>query len=294
MHTFFSTATLKILTILAYVGLAPAVFAATPLPDTPYTPIATLPGVSSTGVTFEQYAPAVFKIGIALGVILAVIMITIGGVEYVGSGASEELRSKAKNHITNALIGLIMIAAIWLVLGTINKNFVDIPFSIPPAPSATAVQAQAGGAAAPSPTGPTVVSGDEQAVRDQLSAAGITVFKRPCPDGVRYQDFPGGCTSVGGLPAETIGKLIALKKTCSCDIIVTGGSELGHKTHGVGLPRVDLSKNSSSLDSYITSHGTSSSSGGCASGPHYVFGGGTFSGTFVDEVGGTPHWHICF
>jgi|GEM_PF-1487174 len=51
------------------------------------------------------------------------------------------------------------------------------------------------------------------------------------------------CTNVGLLPASTIDAVINIKKSCGCDVTITGGAEDGHATHGPDKPVVDLSTN---------------------------------------------------
>ena len=49
------------------------------------------------------------------------------------------------------------------------------------------------------------------------------------------------CTSLMGIPVSTITKIIEIKNGCpGCQVVVTGGTEIGHDTHGVGKPIVDL------------------------------------------------------
>lgn len=82
--------------------------------------------------------------------------------------------------------------------------------------------------------------------RGRLSAAGITVKSSGnCSD----QQNPS-CTSLEQIPARAIDKIIALKKGSGCTVIVTGGTEVGHQTHGPGLPVMDI-ENNSCLDNYI-------------------------------------------
>ena len=128
-----------------------------------------------------------------------------------------------------------------------------------------------------------------------------------------------GCTSVAGLPRQAIDGLLALKYECgglSCPITVTGGTELGHQTHGVGFPNVDLnSKNSPTLNNFIkdkaltladgTKFKTNVAGCGVSSAPHYYVAGsttnwfgsvGSYAGTYVLEDKGkdSEHWHVCF
>src|SRR3989344_1569525 len=62
----------------------------------------------SENVTIEEYLTWAFRFVLALAGFLAVMMIVIGGVEYIISGASESMRGEAKKRIENAIWGLVM------------------------------------------------------------------------------------------------------------------------------------------------------------------------------------------
>jgi hypothetical protein len=42
------------------------------------------------------------------------------------------------------------------------------------------------------------------------------------------------------MPATVINFLIQLKRDCGCTVTVTGGTEVGHATHGPGNAAVDI------------------------------------------------------
>src|SRR3989338_1929071 len=75
-------------------------------------------------VTLEEYLTWAFRFILALAGFLAVMMIVIGGVEYIISGASESMRGEAKKRIENAIWGLVMALVSYLVLYTINPSLV--------------------------------------------------------------------------------------------------------------------------------------------------------------------------
>lgn len=58
------------------------------------------------------------------------------------------------------------------------------------------------------------------------------------------------CTSLEGMPQFVLERVVQMKKDCSCDIAVTGGTEDGHSAHGPGRPVVDL-ENDVALARYI-------------------------------------------
>ena len=78
-----------------------------------------------TNVTLKQYLTWAYKFALALTGFLAVMMIVIGGVEWIISGASESMISEAKKHINGAITGLIIALVAYLVLYTINPSLVD-------------------------------------------------------------------------------------------------------------------------------------------------------------------------
>jgi len=55
----------------------------------------------------------------SLAVPIAAIMFVYAGAKLVTSGGSTEARTKAKSIFTNALIGLVLAAAAWLIISTI-------------------------------------------------------------------------------------------------------------------------------------------------------------------------------
>ncbi|OHA53780.1 MAG: hypothetical protein A2Z62_01495 [Candidatus Terrybacteria bacterium RIFCSPLOWO2_02_42_20] len=79
----------------------------------------------SENVTLEEYLTWAFRFVLALAGFLAVMMIVIGGVEYIISGASESMREEAKKRIENAIWGLVMALVSYLVLYTINPSLVN-------------------------------------------------------------------------------------------------------------------------------------------------------------------------
>ena len=74
---------------------------------------------------FVVYLKGLFKLVIAIGSILAVIMITVGGFEYMLS-ASELGKTNGMDRIKNALIGLGLALASYLILYTINPDLTGL------------------------------------------------------------------------------------------------------------------------------------------------------------------------
>ncbi len=84
-----------------------------------------------------------------------------------------------------------------------------------------------------------------------LKQAGIGIWS----SGTCSDQNNSHCTSLEGIPQSTINTLINIKNGCvaatpGCDVTVTGGTEVGHETHGPGKPVVDLRYNQA-LATYI-------------------------------------------
>ncbi len=108
-----------------------------------YTPLAPLPGIGGTSTTGQapntsvdivSYAQGVFRFAIGLAAALAVIMITIGGFEYIGSDVITS-KEEGRKKITQALQGLFLVMGAWLILYTINPELVKLRFVVPELPA---------------------------------------------------------------------------------------------------------------------------------------------------------------
>lgn len=107
-----------------------------------YTLLEPLPCIAGTGnnctsgqtiptINFETYIEYIFKFSIALAVFLAVIMIIIGGFEYMVSEAPFA-KTNAKSRITNAIVGLLGALISYLILLTIDPRLVQVNSQLPP------------------------------------------------------------------------------------------------------------------------------------------------------------------
>ncbi len=81
------------------------------------------PGISSA-TTFCQYVTGIMPYIFGLAVVIAVVQLVIGGMQYA---LSEGLTSKedAKDRISAALLGLALALLSWLILNTINSKLVN-------------------------------------------------------------------------------------------------------------------------------------------------------------------------
>ncbi|MFA6269662.1 MAG: pilin [Candidatus Paceibacterota bacterium] len=123
-----------------------------------YQVLAPLPGVADNvgdTTTLEKYVPAIFKLAIGLSTVAAVLMIVIGGFEYMTTDAIQG-KSAGKERIKNAVFGLILVIGAWLILFTINPNLININLDIG---SVTTTAPPGGGGELAPPTGGGMNSG---------------------------------------------------------------------------------------------------------------------------------------
>ena len=107
--------------------------------DTIYEPLVELPGIPSSIDTapsagnpcpFGDYLNVMIKLIIGIAAVLAMVMITMGGIEYL---TSELISGKAagKETIEHAILGLLIALGAWLILNTINPKLLDACLKIP-------------------------------------------------------------------------------------------------------------------------------------------------------------------
>ncbi len=195
-----------------------------------YTLLEKIPGAEEAGSDLKSYLEALYKIALVLVTLSAVLMLSIGGFMYLTSAGNTAQMGNAKGVITDALIGLVIALFAWLLLYVINPDFVGgsinglSPVSVAPGYS---------------PAVPVSVEGQythAEAVA-ALQAQGISVTSSGnCSDQSNKT-----CTSLQGIPKSTVDNLIKLKQGCGCSFSVTGGTEVGHASHGTGRAVVDVS-----------------------------------------------------
>lgn len=114
---------------------SPPAFAADPPKPTEYKLLAPLPNIETSPgsgkATASTFIPGLFKLMIGIATALAVLTIMFGGVKYI-STAGAEGKSDARKTIENALWGLILALAAWLILFTINPKLVEFNLNITP------------------------------------------------------------------------------------------------------------------------------------------------------------------
>lgn len=83
------------------------------------------------GEAAGYYINGLLTLGIALATVLAVLMITIGGFQYITTDSFMQ-KSEGKKRIQDSLMGLGLILVSYLLLGTINSDLLKIRFGLSP------------------------------------------------------------------------------------------------------------------------------------------------------------------
>lgn len=100
-----------------------------------YEPLAPLPHTVPEGqptTDLVTYVTGMIKLLIGIAGVLAVIMIMIGGIQYMSTDAISG-KEEGKDKITQALLGLVLAVAAWIILNTINPDLLLIKPGIKPA-----------------------------------------------------------------------------------------------------------------------------------------------------------------
>jgi len=106
-----------------------------------FTPLEKLPEIGgvSPGETpsLSSYFQWIFVFGISIAGILAVLMMVIGGIQYVTAYGNPGQVERGKDRITQALLGLLLAVTAWLILYTINPDLAKGKLEIPSISSQT-------------------------------------------------------------------------------------------------------------------------------------------------------------
>jgi len=115
MRTFFTLG--KILLFLAPVAVSAQ----------GYQPLAPLSLGGQELTSLGGYLSDLFLLGIGLAGVLAVVMLIIAGIQFIGGASSESQRKDAKDRIWAAILGLLIALGAWMILSTINSDLINVP-----------------------------------------------------------------------------------------------------------------------------------------------------------------------
>lgn len=254
-----------------------------------------------TNAELPDYFNLVYKIGIGIAGVLAVIMLVFGGIQYMSTDALSG-KSDGKDKMTRAILGLILALGSFVILNTVNPQLLDFTFNIDKlnieVESDTPHSADSSGKFCNG----TVQGGASWAsIAGALATlpSGVTTNGQECT--VVGQGSPGytantnSCTSVRGL---NVTGLSNLRAACpACELVVTGGTECWlHSKKTAHKPTnqvVDLRK-TPSLETFVTnpSHTTQTTLPNGWIKYTFTSPSNLAGAIFTDETTGQPHFHV--
>lgn len=83
-------------------------------------------GDKTSGGSLPDYIAGMYYLGVRLGGLIALLMLMIGGAEWVFAQGSPEKISKSKERMVNALVGLMLLLVSYTILNLINPQLVEL------------------------------------------------------------------------------------------------------------------------------------------------------------------------
>jgi len=78
-------------------------------------------------LSFAAIISGLIKLVLVIAAVVFFFMLVIGGIKWIASGGDKAQTEGARNQITAALVGLVIVFAAWAIVGLINAFFkVDI------------------------------------------------------------------------------------------------------------------------------------------------------------------------
>ena len=88
------------------------------------------PAKAKSGALFTSYFINLWRVMISVGSILVMVFFLWGAIEWITSGGDKSKTEIARNRITNAVIGLIILVSSFTLVGFIGKLFFGTDFDI--------------------------------------------------------------------------------------------------------------------------------------------------------------------
>jgi len=80
-----------------------------------------------TGLTLPSIISALIRMTVVVAAIVFFFILVIGGIRWIASGGDKAQTEAARNQITAALVGLVIVFAAWAIVALINVFFkIDI------------------------------------------------------------------------------------------------------------------------------------------------------------------------
>jgi len=85
---------------------------------------------ASTGSTFLSYFITLWRALITVGALVVIVMFLWGAIEWISAGGDSAKVQKARDKMTQAIVGLIILVGSFVIIGFIGKLFFGDSFDI--------------------------------------------------------------------------------------------------------------------------------------------------------------------
>ena len=83
--------------------------------------------VNLGNLTMPQVVSALIRFSVVIAAIVFFFILVVGGIQWIASGGDKAQTEAARNRITSALVGLVIVFAAWAIVALINTFFkIDI------------------------------------------------------------------------------------------------------------------------------------------------------------------------
>ena len=207
----------------------------------PYILLEPVPATGDSVSNYADYYRGAYSTILTLVVVLAVIMVVVGGIQYTASSMNPALKSEAKTRIGSAIGGLLLALFSWLILQTINP---DILGNSNVLVSDSVITSGAGGSVGGGLGfgtncggrgrcgGPTNITDDQGRIK--LVGAGVSSFDSRdggIPD-CETNGFASPCGYFQGVQDSLVAYVDGFSSRCNCTLVARDATGPGHSEAG--------------------------------------------------------------
>lgn len=80
---------------------------------------------------FQRFIPNALTMGLIIGSVIFVWMLVWGAIDWISSGGDKAKLESARNKVTNAIIGVVVLFALYAVANLVSTFFGNIPILKP-------------------------------------------------------------------------------------------------------------------------------------------------------------------
>lgn len=93
-------------------------------------PLGSDPVAASSGATFTSYFVYIWRAVIFVGALMVLVYFLWGGIEWITAGGDQSKVGKARDRITQSMIGLVILVASFSIIGLLSQVFFGDSFNL--------------------------------------------------------------------------------------------------------------------------------------------------------------------